>query len=381
MNVYVDNAATTKLSEKAFEAMVPYLKDHFANPSGTYSEGVFCRRGVNNARHIIAESLRAFDKEIIFTAGGSEADNLAIKGVMEANQDRGRHMITTNIEHHALLESCKWLEKNGYRVTYVPVKPNGIVDPLDIFNAIREDTVLISVMYANNELGTLQPIEEIGKIAKENNILFHTDAVQAYGKFPINPAVLHIDLLSASAHKINGPKGAGFLYVKSGTRIAPHINGGSQERGLRGGTENVAAIAGFEAAVKEAFSNAKERELKEIILRDNLCDMITDSIEGVTVNGDNKAVLPNILNLSFDGIEGDSLLIMLDMKGISASSGSACAQSLEEPSHVLLAIGKSYEEARSSIRFSISYENTMEEMEYLVEKLKESVEYLRRIRA
>jgi len=380
MKVYADNAATTKLCDEAYEAMIPLLKDHYANPSGVYSEGVFARGAINEARHTIAESLGAYEKEILFTAGGSEADNLALIGVMEACKDKGRHLITTNIEHHAILESCKYLEQHGFRVTYIPANKEGLVNSADIEAAITDDTVLISVMYANNELGTIQPIEKIGEIAKAHNVLFHTDAVQAYGKILIKPDLLNVDLLSASAHKFNGPKGAGFLYIKRGTPINSLIHGGSQEYRLRGGTENVPAIAGMGAAAKVAVSKLQERWDYEKNLSEYLIGKISE-IDGLTFNGNAKYKLPGIINATVDGVEGDSLLITLDMKGIAASAGSACAQSLEAPSHVLMAIGKSDTEARSSIRLSISHENTFDEMDYLAEMLKENIAYLRRIRA
>lgn len=380
MKVYADNAATTKLNKEVLDAMMPYLTDNYANPSGTYSEGVKSRRAINDARHAIASTLNAFDREIIFTSGGSEADNLAIIGTMEALKEKGRHLITTNIEHKAILQSCAYLEANGFRVTYVPVKDNGIVDVDDIIKAITDDTVMISVMYANNEIGTIQPIREIGCIAKEKGIVFHTDAVQAYGKYSIIPEELNIDLLSASAHKFNGPKGAGFLYVKRGTPIKAFIHGGSQEYGLRAGTENVASIVGMGKAAELALSNYGVRTKHEDELVKYLWENIKNEIPDSTLNGDENKRLPNILNISIPGVEGDSLLISLDMKGIAASTGSACMMSLDEPSHVLLAIGKTEDTVRESVRFSFDADNTKEEMDYIITNLKESVMYLRKIR-
>ncbi len=380
MKVYADNAATTKLNKEVLDAMMPYLTDNYANPSGTYSEGVNARRAINDARHAIASTLNAFDREIIFTSGGSEADNIAIIGTMEALKEKGRHLITTNIEHKAILQSCAYLEANGFRVTYVPVKDNGIVDFDDIIKAITDDTVMISVMYANNEIGTIQPIREIGRIAKEKGIVFHTDAVQAYGKYSIIPEELNIDLLSASAHKFNGPKGAGFLYVKRGTPIKAFIHGGSQEYGLRAGTENVASIVGMGKAAELALSNYEVRTKHEDELVKYLWENIKNEIPDSTLNGDENKRLPNILNISIPGVEGDSLLISLDMKGIAASTGSACMMSLDEPSHVLTAIGKTEDTVRESVRFSFDADNTIEEMDYIITNLKESVMYLRKIR-
>lgn len=363
--------------------MLPLLRDKYANASGVYSAGVYARGIINDARHFCAQSLKAYDKEIIFTSGGAEADTLAIKGVLEANPDRGRHIITTGIEHHAVLEAAGQLRKLGYQVSVISAGKDGRVDPADIEAAITSQTALISVMFANNELGTIQPIREIGLIAKRHDIIFHTDAVQAYGKLQIIPDELNIDLLSASAHKFNGPKGAGFLYVRRGIKLKPLINGGTQEYGFRGGTENVAAIAGMACAAKVAFEKMDEYRAKEMDLKQHFLDLLLlKDIEGVSVNasGDKENSLPGIVSVSFEGIEGASLLIMLDIKGIAASSGSACAQSLEAPSHVLLDIGLSEEQARSTLRFSFNHENTMEEIEYIVETLKESVDYLRMIR-
>ncbi len=378
--VYVDNAATTALCDEAFNAMLPYFKDSYENPSGVYEGGVLARRAINDARGKIAKSLGAFDREIIFTAGGSEADNMALIGAMEAARGEGRHLITTAIEHHAILETAKYLEGQGFRVTYVTPKENGIVDPKDIEAAICDDTVLVSVMFANNEVGTLQPIEEIGRICKKKNILFHTDAVQAYGKVPIDLDKCNIDMLSVSAHKFNGPKGAGFLYVRRGTKIKSFLHGGSQEYGLRAGTENVPAIVGMGEAAACSYLNMQKNAEHEKKLSDYLYSRVLKEIEGANFNGDIVNRLPNILNFSFDNVDGNSLLISLDMKGIAASTGSACAMSYEEPSHVLRAMGKGEKGARESLRISLSKDNTEEEMEYLFNSLRDSVYYLRSIR-
>ncbi len=374
--IYLDNAATTKLCKEAFEKMTPFFIENYGNPSGTYEEGITARCAVNEARHIIAKSLSCYDKEIIFTAGGSEADNFAIIGIMEANIAKGRHLITTKTEHHAILESCKYLEKKGFRITYLNVNKEGFIDLYKLKDAICEDTVLVSVMYANNEIGSVQNIKEIGKICKENNLYFHTDAVQAYGKLMINPKELNIDLLSASAHKFNGPKGAGFLYVKAGTKINSFIHGGTQEYKLRAGTENVASIVGMGEASRIAFENLSDTQRHEENLKEHFWNSIKN-IKDIKLNGTFENSLPNILNVCIKGIEGESLVINLDMDGISASTGSACAISLEEPSHVLRAIGLTHEEARASVRFSFARENTIEDLDYVAERLIKNVEYLR----
>lgn len=381
MKVYADHAATTKLCDVAYEAMLPYLRENFCNPSGVYTEGVKAGSAVNEARHTIAESLGAYDREVIFTAGGSEADNMALVGAMEAEGTKGRHIITTNIEHHAVLNTCKYLESRGFRVTYVKVRENGVVDPADIEKAICPDTALVSVMFANNEIGTFQPIEEIGKICKEHGVLFHTDAVQAYGKVKIDVNKLNIDMLSASAHKFGGPKGAGFLYVRRGTPMTSFVHGGSQEFSLRGGTENVPAIVGMGVAARVSTESMEESARHERELIKYLYAGVKEKIPDVLLNSDTEKGLAGILNLTIPGVNGDSLLITLDMKGIAASTGSACAMSLEEPSHVLKAIGRGEEGAKSSIRISLGPENTLEEMDYIISCLKESVEYLRSIRA
>ena len=378
--VYADNAATTKICDEAYEAMQPYFKEIYANPSQGYGAGTTAKRALNDARRTIAETLSSFDKEIIFTSGGSESDNLAIMGVLDACRDRGNHIITTDIEHKAVLNTVKYLEKNGTRVTYVHACPDGRVNPADIEKAICNDTVLISVMTANNETGTIQPIEEIGRIAKAHGVLFHTDAVQAYGKMKIDPVAMNIDLMSVSAHKFNGPRGAGFLYVKRGTPLSSLIHGGDQEYGLRAGTENLPAIAGMAVAAQIAVDKMEERGEYERKLTGHLYERVMREIEGVSLNGDFENRLPGTLNFSFDNVEGESLLIALDMKGICVSTGSACVLSTDAPSHVITAITGSEEKARQSIRVSLSHENTMEEVDYIADSLRESVEYLRGLR-
>lgn len=378
--IYFDNAATTKLNPAVYDKMRPFLEEAFENPSGLYSGAVSRRKAINDARSKLAKLIGANEAEIIFTGGGSEGDNLALIGTAFANKDKGRHIITTNIEHHAVLESAKFLERNGFCVTYVPVRENGTVDVSDIEKNIRPDTILISVMAANNEIGTNQPIKEIGELASKKGILFHTDAVQAFSKMALDVDSIHCDLLSVSGHKFGGPKGVGFLYVRRGTRLEPVIHGGAQEYGLRAGTENTPGIVGLCEAACLACGNMAFNSEKERTVRDYLKKRIFEEIPDVSVNGDLDKCLPNILNVSIKGIEGESLLIMLDMKGICASTGSACVQSLREPSHVIRALSKTDEEVRGSVRFSLGPDNTLEEADETVEALKESVEYLRKMR-
>ena len=375
--IYLDNAATTKTAPEVVEAMLPYFSENYGNPSSIYTLGGTSKKAVNRAREIIAASLGAKTNEIYFTTGGTESDNWAIKSVAEAYKDKGKHIITSKIEHHAVLHTCEWLEKQGYEVTYVDVDENGIVKLDELKKAIRPDTILISVMFANNEIGTIEPIREIGEIAKENGILFHTDAVQAYGHIPINVDEYHIDMLSASGHKFNGPKGVGFLYIRTGLKLRNFIHGGQQERGRRGGTENVPGIVGIGAAAERAFANLEERQNKETQLRDYLIAQIQEKIPYCRLNGDAVKRLPNNVNFSFQFIEGESLLILLDMQGICASSGSACTSGSLDPSHVLLAIGLPHEIAHGSLRLSLSEENTKEEIDKTVEALSGIVERLR----
>lgn len=375
--IYLDNAATTKTAPEVVEAMLPYFTECFGNPSAIYSLGTAGKKAINEARRTIAGAIGAKQEEIYFTAGGTEADNWAIKAIAESYGDKGKHLITTKIEHHAILHTCEQLEKRGYEVTYLDVDRDGIVDLKALEAAIRPDTILISVMFANNEIGTIEPIQEIGRIAKERGILFHTDAVQALGQLPINVDELNIDLLSASAHKLNGPKGVGMLYIRYGLKICSFIHGGAQERGRRAGTENVPGIVGFAAAVTRAQRLMEEKTRRERELRDYLIGRIETEIPYCKLNGHREKRLPGNVNFSFQFIEGESLLIMLDMKGVCASSGSACTSGSLDPSHVLLATGLKHEEAHGSLRMTLSEENTREELDLVVEHLKEIVKRLR----
>lgn len=376
--IYLDNAATTKTAPQVVEAMLPYFSEIYGNPSSVYELAQNAKSAVTQAREDIASVIGARAQDIYFTAGGTEADNWAIKAAYEAYKSRGNHIITTKIEHHAVLHTCEYLEKTqGAKITYLDVDENGLVRPEDLEAAITPETILISIMFANNEIGTIEPIAEIGRIAKEHGILFHTDAVQAFGQVPIQVDEMNIDMLSSSAHKINGPKGIGFLYIRKGVKILSFIHGGAQERKRRAGTENVPGIVGYGCASKLAAETMQERTEKEIQLRDYLIGRIINEIPYVRLNGDPKKRLPNNVNVSFQFIEGESLLIMLDMEGICASSGSACTSGSLDPSHVLLAIGLPHEIAHGSLRMTLSAENTKEEMDLVVEKLKEIVEKLR----
>lgn len=375
--IYLDNAATTKTAKEAVDAMLPFFTEHYGNASSIYSLGAESKKAMTQAREIIAESIGATPAEIYFTAGGSESDNWALVATAEAYASKGKHIITSKIEHHAILHTCDYLKTRGYEITYVDVDENGVIKLDELKKAIRPDTMLISVMFANNEIGTIQPIKEIGEIAKEHGILFHTDAVQAYGHVPINVDEDHIDMLSTSGHKINGPKGIGFLYIRKGIKIRSFIHGGQQERSRRAGTENIPGIVGYGAAVKKAFESLTERMNKETELRDYLIGRIEKEIPYCRLNGDRVKRLPNNVNFSFQFIEGESLLIMLDMKGICASSGSACTSGSLDPSHVLLAIGLPHEIAHGSLRLTLSEENTKEEIDYVVDSIKEIVNKLR----
>ena len=375
--IYLDNAATTKTAPEVVKAMLPYFSEHYGNPSSIYSLGTESKKAVSGVRESIAKSLGAATNEIYFTAGGSEADNWAIKATAEAYAQKGKHIITSAIEHHAVLHTCEYLEKRGFEVTYVGVDENGILKLDELEKAIRPDTILISVMFANNEIGTIQPIKEIGRIAKEHGILFHTDAVQAYGQLPINVDEYQIDMLSASAHKLNGPKGIGFLYIRKGLKTRSFIHGGAQERKRRAGTENVPGIVGLGKAVELAVQTMDERAAKETELRDYMIRRIEEEIPYCRLNGDRAKRLPNNVNFSFRFIEGESLLIMLDMKGICASSGSACTSGSLDPSHVLLAIGLPHEIAHGSLRITLGADTSKEDLDYVVDCLKEIVEQLR----
>ena len=377
--IYLDNAATTRTAKEAVGAMLPFFSESYGNASSIYRLGADSKRAVNEAREIIARSIGASPQEIYFTAGGSEADNWALIAAAEACETKGKHIITSKIEHHAVLHTCDYLEKRGFSVTYLDVDENGLVRPDELEAAIRHDTILISIMFANNEIGTLQPIKEIGEIARRRGILFHTDAVQAYGHVPVSLSEYPVDMLSASGHKIGGPKGIGFLYIRQGVKIRSFIHGGQQERGRRAGTENVPGIVGFGAAAGKAMDTLSERVEKETGMRDYLIRRITQEIPYCRLNGDRVKRLPNNVNVSFRFIEGESLLIMLDMKGICASSGSACTSGSLDPSHVLLAIGLPHEIAHGSVRLTLSEENTTEELDYVVETIKEITDKLRRM--
>ena len=375
--IYLDNAATTKTRPEVVEAMLPYFTELCGNPSSVYEFASQNKKAVDDARGIIAKALGADITEIYFTGGGSESDNWALKATAEAYEGKGKHIITSKIEHHAILHTCEYLEKKGYEVTYVDVDEQGIIKLDQLEKAIRPTTTLISVMYANNEIGTIQPIKEIGAIAKKHNILFHTDAVQAFGQVDINVNDLNIDMLSASAHKLNGPKGIGFLYIRKGVKIRSLVHGGGQERQRRAGTENVPGIVGFGKAVEIAMATLQSRAEKETELRNHLIKRVLSEIPYVRLNGDRMRRLPNNANFSFQFIEGESLLIMLDMNNICASSGSACTSGSLDPSHVLLAIGLPHEIAHGSLRLTLSDENTKEELDYTVDRIKEIVEKLR----
>ncbi|MEA4852992.1 MAG: cysteine desulfurase NifS [Christensenella sp.] len=375
--IYLDNAATTAARPEVVEAMLPYFSKKFGNPSSIYGFAAENRDVIDGARALIADTLGAKPEEIYFTGGGSESDNWALKATAEAYAKKGKHMITSKIEHHAILHTCQYLEKRGYEVTYLDVDEKGSVDLEELKAAIRPDTILISVMYANNEIGTIEPIREIGKIAHDAGVLFHTDAVQAYGQVPIDVNECHIDMLSASGHKINGPKGIGFLYMRNGLRTKAFIHGGAQERGKRAGTENVTGIVGLAKAVEIEFATMKERTEKIKAMRDHLIDRVLEEIDYVRLNGDRYSRLPNNANFCFRFIEGESLLLMLDMNGICGSSGSACTSGSLDPSHVLLAIGLPHEIAHGSLRLTIGEENTMEEMDYVVDTLKTVVKQIR----
>lgn len=375
--IYLDHAATTAARPEVVEAMLPYFTEKYGNPSSVYDIGAKNKGIINEARETIAASLSCQPENIYFTAGGTESDNWALIATAEAYASKGNHIITSKIEHHAVLHTCQYLEKRGFEVTYIDVDENGILKLDQLKEAIRPTTILISVMFANNEIGTIQPIREIGEIAKEHGILFHTDAVQAYCQIPINVDEYHIDMLSASGHKLNGPKGIGFLYIRKGVKIRSFIHGGAQERKRRAGTENVPGIVGLAKAVEIAQSTMEERTQHELKLRELLISRIYKEIPYVRLNGDHQHRLPNNVNFSFQFIEGESLLIMLDMAGICGSSGSACTSGSLDPSHVLLAIGLPHEIAHGSLRLTVGEENTEEEINYVVDKTKEIVEHLR----
>lgn len=379
MTVYADNAATTQMSENALKAMMPLLTDIYGNPSSLHSVGQIAKEHLEAARETVAECIGADPKEIYFTSGGSEADNQAIRSAAYIGARKGKkHIISSKFEHHAVLHTLDALKKEGFTVTLLDVYSNGIVKPEDVKNAITDDTCLVTIMTVNNEIGTIQPIAEIGKICKEKGVLFHTDAVQAVGHIPVNVKDMNVDMLSVSAHKFHGPKGVGFLYARKGILLTNIIYGGAQERNKRAGTENMASIAGMAAAIKDATDNLEENAKKVTAMRDRLIEGLK-GIERSRINGDLEHHLPGTLNMCFEGIEGESLLLLLDAKGICASSGSACTSGSLDPSHVLLAIGVPVEIAHGSLRLSINEYNTMEQMEHIIKSVPEVVSYLRSI--
>jgi len=375
--IYLDNAATTKVSEDVLNAMLPYFTQIYSNPSAVYTFAGEAKKAVDEARVQAAKLINAGAEEIYFTGGGSELDNWAVKAIAEAYREKGRHIITSKIEHHAVLHACQYLEKQGWEVTYLDVDEGGMISLEALKAAIRQDTILISVMTANNEVGTIEPIAEVGKIARENGVLFHTDAVQAYGHLALDVEAMNIDLLSASGHKLNGPKGIGILYVRKGVKIHPLLHGGAQERNRRAGTLNVPGIVGFGKAAELAGARMEEKRMQETALRDYLITRVLAEIPYCRLNGHRTQRLSNNANFSFRFIEGESLLILLDQLGICASSGSACTSGALDPSHVLLAIGLPHEIAHGSLRLTLSEETTMEELDFVVEELKKIVARLR----
>ena len=377
MRIYADNAATTKMSRAAIDAMMHCMEEEFGNPSSLYSIGQQAKEVLEQAREDVAAVIHADPKEVLFTSGGSEADNQAIRSAAEIGKKEGkRHIISTSFEHHAVLHTLKRLEAEGYEVTLLDVHEDGLVRVEEVEAAIREDTCLVTIMFANNEIGTVQPIREIGAVCRKHGVLFHTDAVQAMGHLPIDVKADNIDMLSASAHKFHGPKGIGFLYARKGIRLTNLIEGGAQERGKRAGTENVAAIAGMAAALKEAAANMQANEEHMTAMRDRLIKGLQE-IPHSALNGDAQKRLPGNVNFCFEGIEGESLLLLLDDKGICASSGSACTSGSLDPSHVLLAIGRVHDVAHGSLRLSIGENITEEEIDYIIDKVKDVVQYLR----
>ena len=377
MKIYADNAATTKLSKKALEAMLPFLTENYGNPSSLYTSGQLAREAVEKARETVARCIGASPREIYFTSGGSEADNQAILSAAELGKKAGKtHIVSDAIEHHAVLHTLKKLEKQGFEVTYLPVHENGIVRVEELTAALRDDTCLVTVMFANNEIGTLQPVREIGAVCRSRGILFHTDAVQAVGHVPVDITLDNIDMLSASAHKFHGPKGTGFLYVRKGVKLLPFIEGGAQERGKRAGTENVAGICGTAVALEEAVENMAANALKLTALRDRLIKGLSE-IPHSALNGDPLKRLPSNVSFCFEGIEGESLLLLLDDRGIEASSGSACTSGSLDPSHVLLAIGRVHDVAHGSLRLTLGDDATEEQVDYIIKQTGEVVSYLR----
>lgn len=375
--VYLDNAATTALSPRVLEAMLPYFTRYYGNPSSVHAFGREAKQGLDKARDQVAKALHCEPSEVIFTGCGTESDNTVLLGVAQRYGDKGKHIITTNVEHHAILHTCEYLEKQGYSVTYLPVDQDGLVTAEQVAAAIRPDTILVSIMFANNEVGTIMPIQEIGAVCKEKGVLFHTDAVQAVGHIPVDVQAMHIDMLSLSAHKFHGPKGVGALYCRKGIRLPSYIMGGAQEKGRRAGTENVAGIVGLGAAIQLATEQLEENRAKMTALRDRLMTGIQTRISEVKLNGHPTNRLPNNVNFSFKYIEGESILLMLDMNGIAASSGSACTSGSLDPSHVLLALGLPHEIAHGSVRLTLGDETTEEDIDYTIDVLEKTVARLR----
>lgn len=375
--IYLDNAATTQVHPEVLEAMLPFFTEDYGNPSAFYSFSQSAKKAVDEARQNVANLIGAKSEEIYFTGGGSESDNWAIKATAEAYQHKGKHIITSKIEHHAVLHTCQWLEKKGFEVTYLDVDGDGVVKLEELKSAIRPDTILITIMAANNEIGTIQPLKEIGEIAKEHGVLFHTDAVQAFAHIPINVDEMHIDMLSASGHKIHGPKGIGAMYIRKGVKILSYIHGGAQERRRRAGTHNVPGIVGMGKAVELAMQNMENENKKIIELRDYLIAQVLEKVPYARLNGHKTNRLPNNANFCFRFIEGEGMLILLDQAGICGSSGSACTSGSLDPSHVLLAIGLPHEIAHGSLRLSLSAQTTKEDIDYTVEKLASIIERLR----
>lgn len=375
--IYLDHAATTAVRKEVLDTMLPCFSQNYGNPSSIYEIAREAKSLIDNARKQVATAIGAEEKEIYFTAGGSESDNWAIKGIAESYKDKGKHIITSSIEHHAVLHTCQYLEKNGYEVTYLPVDEDGKIRIEDLEKAIRPDTILISIMFANNEIGTLQPIKEIGEIAKKHKIIFHTDAVQAVGHVKIDVKQMNIDMLSLSAHKLYGPKGIGALYVRKGIKLKSYIHGGAQERGIRAGTENVPGIVGLGKAIELATAEMEQENKRLIKLRDEIIDGILNNIPYTRLNGHRTDRLPANVNISFEFIEGESILLLLDMNGIYASSGSACTSGSLDPSHVLLAIGLPHEKAHGSLRMTLGIENTEEDVKKLLEVLPPIIKRLR----
>ncbi len=377
--VYMDNAATTALRRDVLDAMMPYLTDIYGNPSSLHYFGQEAHKAVENARHQVASALNAEDNEIVFTGCGTEADNMALKGIAEKYQSKGKHIITSSVEHHAILHTCEYLEKHGFEVTYLPVDEYGMVKAEQVRDAIRSDTILVSIMFANNEVGTIMPIKEIGAVCREKGVLFHTDAVQAVGHAAIDVKAMNIDLLSLSAHKLHGPKGVGALYIRKGIVVPPLLHGGAQERRKRAGTENVAGIVGLGKAIEIACSDIEGTSKRMCYLRDKLINGIEASIPEVKLNGHRTERLPGNVNFSIKYIEGESILLMLDINGIAASSGSACTSGSLDPSHVLLAMGMPHETAHGSLRLTLGDDTTEDDIDYVLEVLPEIVVKLRKM--